>query len=395
MSAKSTLDRPLRLVFLSTSHGWGGLEMNLLRHARWMSREGHVVRLLCTADSPLHRAAVAHIQSEEGSRQNFDCRTVRRGFRYLAFATAVHRATRLMRYRADWLWVRDPRDLDASAWARRIVRLLSGSTRLLFHQGMQIPRPKKTPYHRFRYRAIDAWVCPLSWLKDQVNRHTSVTPNRTHIIPLGLDDQWFDPINDTIQHRRQCRLDLGLSQECFVITLVGRIDRKKGQTVLIRALNEMPPDAHVLIVGDPTLDQLSDNFDEVRSLVRDKELQWRVHFRPYMDFPRAAYVAADAVAVCSQQESVGTVTLEAMASGCAIVGTENGGTGELLDHGRGWTFPPGDSSTLATKLMQIRNHPDIIEPCVKAGQKYIQRHRREAVLSQWRDLLLAKTDGEG
>jgi len=387
-------DRPQRIVFLSTSHGWGGLEMNLLRHARWMAAEGHVVRLLCAADSPLHRAAMAHIQSAESTGQSFDCRTVRRGFRYLAFATAIHRASRLVRYRADWLWVRDPRDLDASSWARRICRLMGGSTRLLFQQGMQIPKPKKTPYHRFRYRAIDAWISPLSWLKDQVNRHTAVPENRTHIIPLGLDDRWFSPINDTIQHRRQCRLDLGLSQESFVIALVGRIDRKKGQTDLIRALHEMPPDAHALIVGDPTLDQLSDYFDEVRSLVKEKELQWRVHFRPYMDFPRPAYVAADAVAVCSQQESVGTVTLEAMASGCAIVGTDNGGTGELLGEGRGWTFPPGDASTLASQLMLIRNHPDTVEPKVAAGQEYIQRHRREAVLQLWDDLLYGRTAGE-
>lgn len=375
--------------------GWGGLEMNLLRHARWMAAEGHIVRLLCLEDSPLHRATVAHIQSEDGRAQNFDCRTVRRGLRYLAFATAIHRATRLMRYRADWLWVRDPRDLDASAWARRFVRLFGGSTRLLFHQGMQIPRPKKTPYHRFRFGAIDAWVSPLDWLKEQVNRHTAVSPDRTHVIPLGLDDKWFTPINDSIQHRRQCRLELGLSQECFVITLVGRIDRKKGQDVLIRALNEMPPDAHALIVGDPTLDQLSDYFDEVRALVKEKELQWRVHFRPYLDFPRPAYVASDAVAVCSQQESVGTVTLEAMASGCAIVGTENGGTGELLGEGRGWTFPPGDASTLATQLMQIRNHPDTVEPRVKAGQDYIQGHRREAVLTLWQNLLHERTTGAG
>ena len=109
-----------------------------------------------------------------------------------------------------------------------------------------------------------------------------------------------------------------------MITLVGRIDRKKGQTTLIRALAEMPPDAHVLIVGDPTLDEFSDYFDEVRQLVREKELQWRVHFRPYMTFPRAAFIAADVVAVCSQQESVGSVTLEAMASGCAIMGTDTG-----------------------------------------------------------------------
>ena len=108
-----------------------------------------------------------------------------------------------------------------------------------------------------------------------------------------------------------------------MVGLVGRIDRKKGQAILIRALTEMPPDAHVLIVGDPTLDELSDYFDEVRTLVREKELQWRVHFRPYMTFPQPAYMASDVVVVCSEQESVGTVTFEAMASSRAIVGTQH------------------------------------------------------------------------
>lgn len=378
---------PLRLVLLSTSGGWGGLEMNLFRHARWMAKEGHIVRLLCVADSPLHKATMAYIQREEGKGLTLDCRTVRQGSKYFAVATAIHRATRLIRYRADWLWIRDPKDLDASALARRMVGLLGGKTRLLFQQGMQIPRPKKSPYHRFRFGAVDAWVSPLKWLKNQVNTRTSIRPEETHVIPLGLDDGWFEPRPAGAQYRRQCRLDLGLSQESFVITLVGRIDRKKGQTTLIRALAEMPPDAHVLIVGDPTLDEFSDYFDEVRQLVREKELQWRVHFRPYMTFPRAAFIAADVVAVCSQQESVGSVTLEAMASGCAIMGTDTGGTAEILADGRGWTFPADDAETLASKLMELRNNAEIMPERIEAGRPYIAHHRRSEVVQLWNALL--------
>ena len=116
---------PLRLVFLSTSEGWGGLEMNLLRHARWMSQAGHHSRVLCLENSPLHRAALAYL-NEKAEDESFDLRTIRKGWRYLALATAIHRATRLIRHRADWLWVRDPRDLDTSAWARRIVGWLRG-----------------------------------------------------------------------------------------------------------------------------------------------------------------------------------------------------------------------------------------------------------------------------
>lgn len=384
---------PLRLVFLSTSEGWGGLEMNLLRHARWMSAAGHNVRILCVDDSPLHRAAQAHIRSEAGAEEDFDCRTIRRGWRYLAVATALHRATRLVRYGADWLWIRDPRDLDTSAWARRIIGALGGKTRLVFHQGMQIPKAKRTPYHRFRFGAIDAWVTPLEWLKAQVCGNTPLQPGKVHVLPLGLDDRWFAPVPDRLQQQRQARLELGLSQESFVVTLVGRIDRKKGQDVLVAALKDLPPDVHALIVGDPTLDTLSDYFDEVRAYVRDNELQWRVHFRPYAEFPRSAFIAADVVAVCSTQESVGSVTLEAMATGCAIVGTDSGGTAELLGNGRGWTFPAGDADALAEALLTLRNHPDAMPPRVEAGQSFIVHHRREALVRQWLGILTAGEPG--
>lgn len=360
--------------------------MNLLRHARWMAQAGHHARVLCLQGSPLHRAALAYLQ-EKGSDDSFDLRTIRKGWRYFAFATAIHRASRLIRHRADWLWVRDPRDLDTSAWARRIVGLFGGPTKLVFHQGMQIPKPKRSIYHMMRFGAIDAWVSPLSWLKTQVCENTPMTANKVHILPLGLDDKWFEPIQDPVQHQRVARLELGLSQESFVVALVGRIDRKKGQDVLVSALPKLPQDVHALVVGDPTLDTISDYFDEVRAFVRDHELQWRVHFRPYELFPRNAFIAADVVAVCSTQESVGSVTLEAMATQCVVIGTDSGGTAELLAEGRGWTFPAGDSHALADALLTLRNHPDVLAPRREACAPYIEQHRRENLVERWLDIL--------
>ena len=387
MSNAAPRTAPMRLVFLSTSEGWGGLEMNLLRHARWMAQAGHNVRMLCLEHSALHKATMAHINSDKGRAQQFDVRTIRRGWRYLAFATAIHRASRLIRHRADWLWIRDPRDLDTSTWARRISGWMGGKTRLVFHQGMQIPKPKRSLYHRLRFGAIDTWVAPLNWLKTQVSAHTNLPLEKVHVVPLGLDDKWFEPVPDRIATRRAARLELGLSQEAFVVALVGRIDRKKGQDVLVAALRSLPQDVHALIVGDPTLDTLSDYFDEVRAFVRDHELQWRVHFRPYDGSPRNAFLCADVIAVCSTQESVGSVTLEAMASGCAVIGTDSGGTAEILSEQRGWTFPAGDPDSLADALLTMRNHPGALPQRIEEGRPYIEMHRRERLVQRWTSIL--------
>ena len=74
------------------------------------------------------------------------------------------------------------------------------------------PQAEEIPYHRFRFGAVDAWVAPLHWLKRQVTDRTPVPAEDIHVIPLGLDDAWFEPLPTGDQHRRQCRLELGLSQ---------------------------------------------------------------------------------------------------------------------------------------------------------------------------------------
>ena len=47
----------MKLVFLSSSTGWGGLEQNLLRYAEWMQEAGATVSVLSVSQSPLHQSA--------------------------------------------------------------------------------------------------------------------------------------------------------------------------------------------------------------------------------------------------------------------------------------------------------------------------------------------------
>lgn len=382
--------KTLRLVLLSTSAGWGGLEMNLLRHARWMASAGHVVRVVCVAGTSLDEAtreaagvlAIEAAGSKDGVG-HLEVRNIRQGGRYLNFRSALSWAIGLKRFQADWLWVRDPRDLDTAAWCRR----LTSGTKLVFHQGMQIPRRKRSPIHRLRYGAIDRWVTPLNWLAEQVVRNTPMRSERLAIVPLGLDDSWYEAPTESKTAKKEARLEMGLSQEVFVAVLVGRIDPKKGQDVLVRALLELPEDVHAMLVGDPTQDDPTDYFDRLRALIKDNNLKNRVHIRPYLKSPQTAFLAADVAVVCSLQESIGSVTLEAMASGRPVVGADSGGTAAMLSHGRGWTFEPGDAAGLAKQLAGLRRRPDDAAPRLEAAHSLVQAHRRTEVTRRWENVL--------
>lgn len=375
----------LRLVLLSTSAGWGGLEMNLLRHARWMAEAGHAVRVVCVAGTSLDRAA-RETASEANFEDSLEVRNVRKGGRYFNFISAVSWAYGLWGWKATVLWIRDPRDLDTAAWARR----LNPRVKLVFHQGMQIPKRKFSPVHLLRYRAVDLWVTPLDWLAKQVVRNTPIRPRDISVIPLGLDDKWFEQPSDSKEAKQNARLEMGIPQDVFVTTLVGRIDPKKGQDVLVRALLELPDHVHAMLVGDPTQDDPTDYFDHLRALIKEHNLKNRVHLRPYLHSPRKAFLATDVAVVCSLQESIGSVTLEAMASGRPVIGADSGGTKALLSENRGWTFNPGNALELAECIERLRTQPELIAPRVKAASLLAKTHRQADVVRRWETVLGAE-----
>jgi len=62
----------------------------------------------------------------------------------------------------------------------------------------------------------------------------------------------------------------------------------------------------------------------------------------------------------SLSEAFSNALLEAMASGCAVIGSNLGGTPEMISDGKtGLLFRPGDSRDLAEKLRYLIEHDDV------------------------------------
>ena len=67
----------------------------------------------------------------------------------------------------------------------------------------------------------------------------------------------------------------------------------------------------------------------------------------------------DVSLMCSIAETFGMVTIESLSLGIPVIGTQSGGTPELLQNGKfGFLYPSGNTKYLSEKMKQIMlNNP--------------------------------------
>ena len=145
--------------------------------------------------------------------------------------------------------------------------------------------------------------------------------------------------------------------------MLGRINRIKGQDLLIDALALLPPAVarrlEVRIVGD-TFEQDTAREEALRDAVRAAGLRAIVRFEPFHADPAPLYRWADVVTVPSRlPESLGRVAIEAMAHCRPPLVARIGGLAEIVeDNVTGWVVKPNDSVALSRTIAAIVTMPE-------------------------------------
>ena len=139
----------------------------------------------------------------------------------------------------------------------------------------------------------------------------------------------------------------------FRLVLVGFKTPSKGQEDAIRAvglLRERGRDVRLALVG-----QCSPEYAlRLGRLVREVHADDVIDFVDFTE-DRYRYVQQAHVALmCSRSEAFGRVTVEAMKLGRPVIGTDRGGTRELIRDGRtGLLYPYGDPAGLAERIDRL------------------------------------------
>jgi glycosyltransferase involved in cell wall biosynthesis len=248
----------------------------------------------------------------------------------------------------------------------------------VYQQHMKVGVSKRGLIHTLRYLMIDLWISPLQYLKHEVTRLTRVPARKITVIPLGIEPKKFAiPLS-----QEAARHQLGLPAHAFIIGVLGRIDPKKGQESLIRALPAIVSQiasTHLIIMGEVTPHEGGAYLEELKNLVSTFGLGSRVQFLPFKNEVVPFYKAIDVFAMPSDGETYGMVTLEAMASGTPVVGTGIDGTAEILRDGTlGWLYRPGDLAGLTAAVVEIAMAKDLEKRTAAAREEILLRYTASA-----------------
>jgi glycosyltransferase involved in cell wall biosynthesis len=337
--------------------------MNQWRNALWMQERGHEVLIFALKDSPIY------IKAE---RSNIPVIAVKKHQKYYDFGAAFQLIKLLKKEGVSHLILRDTRDMSIAAMAK--FWSFGFHFHLSYFMEMQLGVNKTNWLHTLRFSQFDLWSCPLAWLQSQVLSKTRFDFNKTVIIPSALDLSPFQSVAKNTENQKEARKLLDLPENAAIIGLIGRFDPHKGQVLLLEALNVCTSkEVCVCLLGEPTRDEGLEYFQTIERTIEENELQSRVFIRPFREDIASFYKAIDAFVMASKAETFGMVTIEAMASGVPTIGSNAGGTPEILEYGKlGFLFEPLNASSLANSIDEYLNKPNQISSTVlmETAKKY-------------------------
>jgi len=159
------------------------------------------------------------------------------------------------------------------------------------------------------------------------------------------------------------------------LLFVGRIWDAKGLHTLIEAFPRLDAPGATLTVVGPEEDTAY--VARLRRTAAELGVGDRIAWSGAV--PRDAlpnvYARHDVVVFPSTyEEPFGIVQLEAMAAGCAVVGTGTGGSAEILEPDRNaLRFAPGDAESLAEQLRRLHADPGLAARLGVAGKETVRR----------------------
>jgi glycosyltransferase involved in cell wall biosynthesis len=236
-------------------------------------------------------------------------------------------------------------------------------------------------------RGTDALIAVSPAVRDELLDLGIGTPDRWHVVPLGLD---LEPLRTSHLRRRQARARLLVPNLGPVVGIVGRLVPIKDHDTFLRAAAIVArdrPDVRFVVAGDgterPRLERLA------AELLGD-----RARFLGWVDDLPALYAAMDVVVLTSRNEGTPVALIEAHAANRPVVATRVGGVPDVVEDGRtGLLAPPGDAAAVAAAISSVLDAPNLARTLARRGREASARFSLDRLADDLAELYAALLEG--
>jgi glycosyltransferase involved in cell wall biosynthesis len=186
---------------------------------------------------------------------------------------------------------------------------------------------------------------------------------RIEVVARGVDTKLFSPARRSDELRRAW----GVPEGGLAVISVGRVAPEKNLPLVLEAFEAIRAtraDARLVIVGDGPL----------RSQLEQRHPQHHYAGMRIGEDLATHYASADLFLFPSLTETYGNVTLEAMASGLAVVAYDCAAAAEIVRHGEnGLSVPPSDASAVIRQAVAAAADPLRMRGLGLAARETVER----------------------
>jgi len=218
---------------------------------------------------------------------------------------------------------------------------------------------------------LDAYITHSESDKQLVSDRYAIDPEKIHVIPLGLFDQYGELLNE-----KEAKGILSISEE-FTILSFGLIRKYKGIPYLIRAFEQLPSEilekSRLLIVGEVWEDR-----KELLDQIKTSPLREKITLvDEYVSDEKVNvyFSAADVVVLPYLRASQSGIAHIAMSFGKPVVVSEVGGLKESMAGYKGTFFvPPGDVESIRKAVLSQFGNREHYEAPDQKWDRIINRY---------------------
>jgi glycosyltransferase involved in cell wall biosynthesis len=352
--------RSWRIVHSECSTGWGGQEHRVMAELAGFQRRGCRVWLVAPSESQIFQHA------REAELERVRLRPEKHRFPF----EIIRIARWLRQEQVEVVNTHSSRD----GWLVGLAARLAHVPFLVRTRHIDVSYPNRW-LSRHAFTTLSDHVLTTSCkITAHFQKVFGLPHDRISTVPTGIDLDRFSPDGP------KAKLVGGTIGNLPLVGMVSVLRSWKGHSTFLHAAQILKSngfDSHFVIVGEGSIR------GKIEEQIRELQLKDRVSLTGHReDVPESLRALSVLVIASTNHEGIPQIGLQALATKTPVVGSDAGGTPEIIRTGEtGRIFPAGDPEALARKIRETLDDPETTRALAERGRATVEaRHSLAAML---------------